>query len=448
MSHKNPFVWCLDIIIPTQFEASRIIFNCRTDIGDAQIKGGDLIKRYRGFYHIEEDNRNAVKTRGGGGFFGGTSWNIKNEAYKASILILQQLVDQIKSWKTYNHSLQILGTIRNIWATEEAWNMAKGILISHYEIINVWKLQLIWRVVTNDNLSLNITEMYHILEIYHQILSYFREQTRIEIGIAIYDSFVDIVQHFCLLKSKYLNPANYLKLYSLVNLFRYFENMKAKHGRSGIKQLEFQNYKQKQDYFVRNEKWMDLDLQKMLMIDLDIGSFKEYHRMYPFENRLFKLAAILKNRGKHQSALNLYRNTFQTLISNPQSGRLITDIFKYQYVVNSIFSILGNDFNSLWKELINILDPRRISTNKQILGAFHEKLKQQIAAMDNKNNKLKELYQAIVTFESKYSNSQPLPKSKLQKTVKQQNCKLCNKILKSKMMNSDVRHCKFWYVAI
>ena len=184
------------------------------------------------------------------------------------------------------------------------------------------------------------------------------------------------------------------------------------------------------------------------MIDLNIGSFEKYRRIYPFENRLLKLSAILKNRGKHETALNLYKNTFQTLIANPQSKRLITDIFNYQNVVNAIFDILGNNFDSLWKELIYILDPKRISTNKQILGAFHATLKRRIAAMDNKNNKLKELYQAIITFESKESNSQPLPKSKLQKKAKQQHCKLCNTVLKSKMMNSEVRHCKFWYVHV
>ena len=45
----------------------------------------------------------------------------------------------------------------------EAWDVANGILISHYESINVWKSQLIWGAVPNDNLSLNITEGYHIL---------------------------------------------------------------------------------------------------------------------------------------------------------------------------------------------------------------------------------------------------------------------------------------------
>ena len=81
-----------------------------------------------------------------------------------STLISQHLVNGTKDCKTFIHSMEKLLSPRNIWANEDLWNMTRNLLMNHYDVY-VFKLQLIYDVAIDDNLSLKFREIYHILTI-------------------------------------------------------------------------------------------------------------------------------------------------------------------------------------------------------------------------------------------------------------------------------------------
>eukprot|EP01083_Nonionella_stella_P134475 409138_1 len=438
VSLKSPYLWFLDIVIPIDFEQTSIKFNCFTDEGVKQIQPKNAFqKSLRGYYHIERDNVDASKGRG---WFNG--FDIRNEVNKASSLILQQLVNEINDWKAYNHSVAILQALQYVWTTENLWNSTTQTMLNHYEMKHIFELQLLDQAIReDDDFSVNIPQMYHIVETVNSCLGFHVESIQNEIGIALYDSFIERVQHFCRLQSKYMSPKNYLLLYSIVNVMRYFEKMKHRH--KSMRCLQWINYKQSDEYF-NKDSWTQLDLMKMLRIDLDIGSLD--HRMYPLEIMLLRLCSIKHNQGRN--AVDLFRNSLEIIStrSKQQTETVITDIFKYDDVIRYIFNILGNSFDTLWRELILTLQPQRIATNKKILNAFHEHLKWQIAAMDRDNVKLQELDALIMAFESKNSSAQPLPKSQLTKISKHESCKLCNKTIKDGSFAAKfvhVHHCKY-----
>ena len=452
VERKNQHLWYLDIGIPTDFNQSNIKFNCICDDATHKIRPRRYFqKNLRGFYHIEEDNDDARKTRG---WF--NAWNLKSQIQKSSILILEQLINSIKNWSTYNHMMEILLSIRNIYTTNDLWKLCKKAMMEHYKIVFVFRLQLLFQTAVNDQLSFNIKELYHLIESFDEDSSFstrkIGEKRQKQIGIAVYNSFKDIIQNLCKLRNNRISPADYLLLFSIFNFFKYFEIVKLKINKNDrnrynrYEQLEFNNYDKYDEYFINNENWLKLNLGKMLNIDLDIGSFKNYHRMYPFENILFRLCSIRHNRGKNVE--EMFKKILEIIASrgDKQIENIIIDIFNYDRVIQYIFNVASNDFNGLWKELIVTLNPQRIATNKRILNAFHENLKWQIGAMDNNNNKLKDLYDVIINFEGKYNSSQPLPKSKWAKAKKIETCKVCNKEIKSGRIRSNIHHCRFWYV--
>ena len=151
---------------------------------------------------------------------------------------------------------------------------------------------------------------------------------------------------------------------------------------------------------------------------------------------------------------------------NEVMDKVYVELFNHPKVVEYIFAVLGKEFNTLWKDFIIILKPGRIATNKRILMSFRINLQRQIGRLQSKDgDKLKDLFDLIVHFESKNTSSRPLDKSKLMKAGKEENCKLCDRKLKSGLFHYEktgifsfkkvdhgwgkqIHHCRFWYVSL
>eukprot|EP01083_Nonionella_stella_P073155 197581_1 len=428
VTEKNKHLWHLSLVLPPSVasEYSRIRFECVTIDGKVAIHPRQpFCANLRGYYYVKHE-----RDDDGGAFALFNRWDIYTELRKASSNILHQLCSRVTSFESYSDAMDVLLSIRNMITTPSVWKKAKGAMMKHDEIANVLKLLLYHECIRDPQLSLTVRQMYRIIEIFQNHSARCRQ-----IGIALYRSFAETV-HRLSSQRRSLSSADYLLLYPIFNLFCYFERMIRDH-----QHLTFRNYHQYDEYFLEDKSWMKVDFCAILNIDLDLESPTNYQRRFPFENQMFRLCCIMRRKNANRAA-ELFRLTVSTIARRGFS--IWIDLFNSESCVMYLFSFVGDDFATLWKELIVAVDEKRIATHARILSAFDHHLEKQIDAMNNENNhKLAELYAVVTALKGRHPLATDEYYMMKNTSANIMTCNVCSKRIKTGLFTSDKHNCKF-----
>eukprot|EP01083_Nonionella_stella_P029431 81029_1 len=386
---KNPHLFYLDTYIPwQQHRETSVLFAYVKQHGSRNKIASNIAlkKGFVSYYWVETKSH----------FFGKVHEAImqakKEQKAKARNQIVSHIIDAtMNTYESYHFSSQILQSIHinqyTVPNLDGLWKEQVSNLTRDHKMINVFRLQLIYIIYENVSKAIiDVSTIYHVVQTCFADAKFsfksIRTSQQKTVAKAIYNSFISAVKSlFSTHRTRDISSKDYVLLYPIYNFFHYF----------GDHQLIFQNVKNKHDHhFTSDDSWSTLRLQEMLELDLYIASLHQCRRRYPLEYLVIRLCAIKRD-------IPLFRNCLIAISQSKDTTKIYNDLFTLQSSKKHIFNILGDDFD-LWQELMLLIQPDMISTERQILDAFQTGLRQQIDAMNSNNTKLRKLGALIANF--------------------------------------------------